>query len=176
MSTSKNIYNENEQIFFDAQLYNDNYEVINEPDVFLAIENEENNEYKYTFNRVKNYYSLAVGMLPPGKYSYVAKTNYNGQPLEQKGSFVVKKIQLELYDLTARHDLLRSITDKYGGQFFLPTQVNTLGETILANQNIKPVVYPSSKTKSVINFKWLFAFILFFLCIEWFLRRYFGSY
>lgn len=176
VSTSKNLYKENEQIAFDAQLYNDNYEMINEPDVFVTLTNSDKKDYKYTYSRSSNYYTLSVGMLPAGKYSYVAKTNYGGEALEQKGSFSVQNIQLELYDLTARHDLLRALTKKYGGEVFVSGQSNELANGILTNSKIKPIIYQSSDTKSVINFKWLFGLLMILLCLEWFLRRYMGSY
>ncbi len=176
VSSSKNLYKENEQISFDAQLYNDNYEMINEPDVFVTLTNEDKKDYKYTYNRSSNYYTLSAGMLPAGRYTYVAKTNYTGEALEQKGSFSVQDIQLELYDLTARHDLLRALTEKYGGELFVSGKSEGLASKILTNTKIKPVVYQSSDTKSVLNFKWLFGLLLLLLCLEWFLRRYMGSY
>jgi len=176
VSASKNLYKENEQILLDAQLYNDNYEMITDPDVFVTITNRDAKEFKYTFNRASNYYTLNSGMLPAGKYSYKAITNYNGEAMEQKGTFSVQNIQLELYDLTARHSLLRALSDKYGGAVVQSNETAALGDIILNNEKIKPVVYQSTDTKSVINYKWLFGLLLSFLCIEWFLRRYFGSY
>lgn len=176
VSTSKNLYKENEQISFDAQLYNDNYEMINEPDVFLVIKNAEGKEFEYNYSRSSNYYTLNLGMLPAGKYTYKAKVNYAGEKMDQNGSFSVQNIQLELYDLTARHDLLRSLSDKYGGEVLLSGNTEGLADKLLNNNKIKPVVYQSADTKSVINYKWLFGLILFLLCLEWFLRRYMGSY
>jgi hypothetical protein len=176
VSSSSNLFKENEQISLDAQLYNDNYEMINVPDVFVTVINQDRKEYKYTFSRSSNYYTLSAGMLPTGRYSYIAKVNYAGEALEQKGSFSVQNIQLELYDLTARHDLLRALTDKYGGEVFVSGKSTGLAEEILTNSKIKPVVYQSSDTKSVISFKWLFGLLMLLLSIEWFLRRYMGSY
>ena len=150
--------------------------MINEPDVFVTLTNQDKKEYKYTYNRSSNYYTLSIGMLPAGRYNYIAKTNYSGEALEQKGSFSVQNIQLELYDLTARHDLLRALTEKYGGELFVSGKSDELANKILTNTKIKPVVYQSSDTKSVLNFKWLFGLLLLLLCLEWFLRRYMGSY
>ena len=176
VSTSKNLYKENEQIAFDAQLYNDNYEMINDPDVFLTITNQDGKEFKYTYSRSNNFYTLNIGMLPAGKYRFSASTNYGGEAMDQKGSFSVQNIQLELYDLTARHDLLRALSQKYGGEI-LPTGSSlSITDKILSNSKIKPIVYQSTKTKSVINFKWIFGLIMLLLCLEWFLRRYMGSY
>ncbi len=176
VSSSKNLYKENEQIALDAQLYNDNYEMINEPDVFVTLINQDKKEYKYTFSRSSNYYTLSAGMLPAGRYSYVSKVNYAGEALEQKGSFSVQNIQLELYDLTARHGLLRALTEKYGGEVFVSGKSTGLADKILTNSKIKPVVYQSSDTESVMNFKWLFGLLMLLLSLEWFLRRYMGSY
>lgn len=176
VSTAKNLYKENEQIAFDAQLYNDNYEMINEPDVFLTITNEDGEEYKYTYSRANNFYTLNVGMLPSGKYRYTANTNYGGEVMEQSGSFSVQNVQLELYDLTARHDLLKALSDNYGGELLLAGSAGGLVNKVLSNTKIKPVIYQTTHTKSVINFKWIFALILLLLSLEWFLRRYLGSY
>lgn len=176
VSIAKNLYKENEQISFDAQLYNDNYEMINDPEVFLTVVNAEGKEFKYAYSRSNNFYTINIGMLPAGKYRFVANTNYGGQVLEQKGSFSVQDIQLELYDLTARHDLLTAMSEKYGGEIYPAGSGENIIEKVLENQKIKPIVYPSTSTKSVINFKWLFGLILLLLSIEWFLRRYMGSY
>jgi len=176
VSASKNLYKENERIALDAQLYNDNYEMINEPDVFVTVINQDKKEYKYTFSRASNYYTLSAGMLPAGRYRYVAKTNYAGEALEQKGSFSVQNIQLELYDLTARHDLLQALSTKYGGEILTSGQTDNLANKLLTNEKIKPVVYQSTDTKSVLNFKWLFGLLMLLLSLEWFLRRYMGSY
>lgn len=176
VSTSKNLYKENEQISFDGQLYNDNYEMINEPDVFLTIINQDGKEFKYTYSRSNNFYSLNIGMLPAGKYRYVANTNYGGEAMEQKGSFSVQNIQLELYDLTARHDLLKALSEKYGGEIIPSGGGLSIANKVLENSKIKPVIYQTTETKAVINFKWLFWLLLFLLSLEWFLRRYMGSY
>ncbi len=176
VSTAKNLYKENEQILFDAQLYNSNYEMINDPDVFLTIVNQEGKEFKYTYSRANNFYTLNIGMLPAGNYRYTASANYGGEAMEHKGGFSVQNIQLELYDLTARHDLLRALSEKYGGEVSLAGSSLGITNKVLSNSKIKPVIYQSTKTKSVIHFKWLFGLILLLLSLEWFLRRYMGSY
>ena len=143
---------------------------------FLTIINQDGKEFKYTYSRSNNFYTLSIGMLPAGKYRFTANTNYNGEAMEQKGSFSVQNIQLELYDLTARHDLLRGLSEKYGGEILPAGSSMSIADKVLSNSKIKPVVYQSTETKSVINFKWLFGLIMLLLSLEWFLRRYMGSY
>lgn len=175
-SSSKNLYKENENILFDAQLYNDNYELVNEVEVFLKLVNQDKKEFDFTFSKTNSYYTLNANLLPPGKYSYTASTTYDGEAMSQKGYFSVQDIQLELYDLTARHGLLKALSNKYGGKVVLPTESSTLVSMLTGENALKPVVYPSTKTKSIINFRWLFWILLGLLCFEWFLRRYMGNY
>ena len=173
---SKNIYKENESIFLDAQLYNDNYELINEPEVNLAISNSEGKKFNYTFSRTQNYYSIDAGRLPPGKYSYTANTNYQSTQLSDKGKFTVQNIELEQYDLTARHGLLQLLSQKYGGKVFYPSDIASLSSEIQNSNKIKPVAYYTNETNSILNYRWLFGVLILLLAIEWFVRRYFGAY
>ncbi len=175
-NTSKNLYKENEAVLFDAQLYNDSYEMINEPDVKLVIKDESNKEYNYTFSKTQNYYSLNADLFAQGSYTYTASTTYNGKVLTVGGRFNAEAIQLEQYDLTARHGLMRELSSKYNGKMFYPSNMKELGDMVLTNENIKPVLYESSSTQSIINLKWIFFLLLALLSVEWFLRRYFGNY
>lgn len=175
-NTSKNIYKDNEQIMFDAQLYNDSYEMVNDPDVRLVVKDESGKEYKYTFNKTQNYYTLNADVFPNGTYTYNASVVHNGKDMAASGRFNVESLQLEQYDLTARHGLLKSLADKYAGAMVYPDKILSLKDLLLGNEKIKPVLYESKSTKSIINLKWLFFLILFLLTLEWFLRRYFGNY
>lgn len=176
VSVSKNIFNENETITFDAELYNESYELINEPDVSLKITNSQGKDFNYTFNKTQNAYTLDAGLLAVGNYTFEGKVAVNGQQLTYKGLFSVRPIQLEIFETTANHGLLRLLGDRFGGSSFYPNQIESIADSIQTKSTIKPVFYDTLKTRSVINLKWLFFLILFFLSLEWFLRKYFGAY
>ena len=176
VNLAKNIYKENENIIFDAQLYNDAYEMINTPDAFLTIKDSKNKEYKFSFSKTNNYYTLDAGLFPEGSYTYSASCNHKGQLITSEGRFTVQSIQLENYDLTARHDLLAGLAKKYNGQLVYPKDIASLFNLITTNKNIKPVIFSNTNTRSIIHFKWIFFLILALLGFEWFMRRYFGSY
>jgi hypothetical protein len=175
-STSKNLYKDNEQVLFDAQLFNDNYEMINEPDVKLVIKDESQKEFSYNFSKTQNYYTLNADLFPQGSYTYAASTSFNGKVLTVNGKFNVESVQLEQFDLTARHGLLRGLSEKYNGKMLYPSEISSLKDVLLSNENIKPVMYQTNSTKAIIHLKWLFFLILTILAAEWFLRRYFGNY
>jgi hypothetical protein len=88
----------------------------------------------------------------------------------------VQPIQLELFETTANHAVLRALSTKFGGETVFPAQLTSILEKIKANQTVKPVIYQTTSTNPLINLKWIFALLALLLSAEWFLRRYFGSY
>ncbi len=176
VNISKNILDENEAVYFDAELYNDSYELINDPDVSIVITNSEGNEFAYTFNKTNQGYTLNAGTLPVGNYNFRASVKVNGEELDYNGQFSVQPIQLELYETTADHALLGLLSEKYGGRLLYPEDLSSLPQIIAERGTVKPVIYETTKTRSVINLKWIFFLLLLLLTVEWFFRRYFGSY
>ncbi len=176
VNVNKNIFNENEPIYFDGQLYNQSYELINTPDVSLTIVNGEGKSFPFTFNKTEKAYNLNAGYFPIGNYSYEGKVNVNGQQLTSKGRFSVRPIQLEIFETTADHGLLRLLADKYDGAMVYPDKMNDLVSLIKSKDSMKPKLYDTVQTQNIISLKWIFFLILFLLSIEWFFRRYFGGY
>lgn len=170
------LYNENEPIVIDAELYNSNYERINTPEARLIITNENGEKFPFTFNKTESSYALNAGRLPEGSYKFEARVVFNGEELKSGGAFSVKSIQLEVFETTANHQLLNLISSKNGGVVVGPTELLKLPELITAKGFAKPVLYDTVKTRSLIHLKWIFFLLLGLLTLEWFLRRYFGSY
>jgi len=176
VNLSKNIYDENEPVFFDAELYNESYELINEPDVSISVSHSDGREFGYTFNKSNKAYTLNAGTLPVGNYTFRASVVTNGQELTFDGQFSVQPIQLELYETMADHGMLRLLSEKYGGRMVYPDNLSQISELIREKGTVKPVIYETVRTRAVINLKWIFFLLLFLLTLEWFLRRYFGAY
>ena len=176
VNLNKNVFNENESVIFDAELYNESYELVNDPDVRLSIINSEGKEYTFTFNKTTNAYTLNAGIYPVGNFRFTANTTLNGESLSASGRFSVQPVQLEIYETTADHGLLRQLSEQFGGDLLYPGQVENLPQMLEATETVKPVIYQTSKTRSVINLKWIFALLLGLMTFEWFFRRYFGAY
>jgi len=172
----KTLFTENEPISFDAELYNDSYELINEPEININITNEDGKNYTFTFSKTPNAYYLNAGVLPVGNYTFLAKTAWAGQEYKAQGSFTVTPLQLETLQTIANHQLLHALAQKSGGQVVYPGQIDSLVNYIKQQPNIKPVQYSSFKTMPLINLKWLFLLLLLFLSVEWFVRKFFGGY
>lgn len=176
VTTAKRLYDENETVVLDAELYNSNYELINEPEATLLVTDEEGKEYSYSFSRRLNTYTLDAGILPVGNYRYRAASRLSGEQLTYDGQFSVQSVDVERFVLEAEHGTLRLLSDRFGGQFLLPQDMNQLPEILAASGTVKPILYSSSNTRSILNLRWLFFGLLGFLTLEWFLRRYFGGY
>ncbi|MEZ4920126.1 MAG: hypothetical protein R2792_13565 [Saprospiraceae bacterium] len=176
VTLDQNIFNENEAIQFGAELYNDNYELTNEPDVSMVVRNAEGTDYPYVFNKTGKAYTLNAGILPVGNYSFRATTTFNGKALDYNGKFSVRPVELELFETTANHGVLQQLSDQFGGEMLYAADLSLIPEKIKARGSVKPVIYESAKTNPVINFKWIFLLLAIMLAVEWFLRRYFGAY
>ena len=172
----KAIFNENENIVFDAELYNDNYELINTADASLVITDRAGKNYNFTFDKSDNAYRLNAGIFSQGNYQYAASVISNQKELSYSGQFSVEAIQLEVYETTADHRLLRLISGKYGGEIIYPNEIGQLSALLNETDKLKPVLYQTVQTQPLINLKWIFFILFGFLALEWFLRRYFGAY
>ncbi|MBR9920178.1 MAG: hypothetical protein GYB31_05005 [Bacteroidetes bacterium] len=173
---AKNIFDENETVQLDAELYNESFQRINDPDVSLTITDEAGRQFNFTFDKTAEAYTLDAGNLAVGNYSFNGRALLDGQNLTAAGQFSVQPIQLELFQTTADHGLLRLLSQELGGQTVYPDQLASIEESIRNRDTVKPVIYESTRTRPLIDLKWIFLILILLLGGEWFLRRYFGSY
>lgn len=176
INISKNLFKENEPILLNAELYNENYELINAPDVNMVITDESGKEYPFAFNRQGNSYRLNAGFLPAGSYRFKGQTVFSGKELESKGRFTIQQIQLEKYATTADHNVLQLVSNEFGGQLVYPNSINSLAEIIKNKSSVKSIMYQSTRNKPLINVRWILGILIVLLAVEWFFRKYFGGY
>ncbi len=170
------LFDENEQVVFRAELFNDANEKTTEPDVNMKIKNSEGKEFPFTFNKGGAGYSLHAGYFPSGNYTWEASTQYNHKPFSESGTFSVAPVQLEQLDTRANHQLLHALSEKSGGQLFYANQLSKLEDAIRKSETIKPVLYEQRSTRPLIDLKWIFFLLLFLLSLEWFIRKWQGAY
>ena len=174
--TTKNRYNEDEAVLFNAELYNETYEPINEPEVDLTITDEEGKSYEYEFNRTDNAYRLNAGSFKEGNYRYKARISNAGKVFESEGQFMVAALKLETTRTTADHSLMYKLANGSGGELVYPRELQKLADAIKSREDIRNVVYEQSWFKEAIHLKWLFFVILALLTLEWFVRKRQGAY
>ncbi|MFC4211386.1 hypothetical protein ACFOWA_09350 [Pedobacter lithocola] len=168
---SKSAYDENETIQFNATLYNESYQAVNEPEVNLQVKNEAGKLFDYTFPKTENAYQLDAGTMMAGNYSYTANTTFGGKKFTASGSFYINALIAEYQQTTANHQLLNTISKQSNGILFMPQDLLKIADEILKNENIKTISYEDRKYDELINIKWLFGLIMVLLSVEWFLRK-----
>jgi hypothetical protein len=173
---SKNSFAENEAITFDAEVYNDNYELINIPDVNITLVNSSNKSFPYTFSKNEKGYTLNAGFLPAGQYKYKASVNVGGKLYTNTGELSVTALQAEQIETVADHQLMYALAQKSGGEMFYPNQLSDLAKKLLARTDIKTITYSHYKLRDLVDWKLIFFLIMGLLSIEWFLRKRAGEY
>lgn len=174
--STKNRYNEHEAVVFNAELYNQSYEPLNNPEVALTITNQEGREFEYKFDRTDQAYRLNAGSFSEGNYTYKAQVSSGGNVLEATGQFMVAALKLETTNTTANHGLMYKIAGESGGELFFPRELSQLAKAIEARSDIRSVVYEQTWFKEAIHLKWIFFLIILLLTIEWFVRKRNGAY
>jgi hypothetical protein len=169
--TSKPTFDENEHIIVNAELYNDNYELVNTPDVSVIIKNKNSKSYPYLFSRNSNGYILDAGILPAGEYSYSASTQLGKTKHVAAGQFAILEQQTEYRQTTANHQLLYNLASLNSGEVISPSDLKDLPEKIKKNELIKTIAYEDKKYEDLVSLKGVFFLILALLSAEWFLRK-----
>jgi hypothetical protein len=173
---TQNFLLENEQVIFDAELYNRSYELVNDPDVSLQIINEQGLSFDYVFGRTINAYNLNAGSFPPGEYSYRASVEYGQDRYTAEGIFSVSPLNIEGINTVADHQLLYQVAANSGGELFFHNQLEELANHIRSRSDIGAVLYSREEFKDIINLNWIFFLLLILLSVEWFVRKFRGGY
>lgn len=159
-----------------AELYNQSYEQVNTSDVNFTLKNESGESFNFLFSPVDQSYSLDLKRLPIGVYNYQANTRLGTETYFSRGEFVVSGESLESRTLQADHDMLFRLAKQNEGEMLYPHELETLPERLDERQTLQSKIYYEEKYTGLFNLWWVIGLILFLLSLEWFLRKYFGTY
>jgi hypothetical protein len=171
-----NEYTENDPVKIGAKLYNQSYDLINDPEVAFVYANEAGKEFESYFVRTADAYQLDLGTLPQGVYTWNASTTFQGKQYEKSGTFLVREIKIEFLNPVADHRVLRSMAKQSGGSFFFPKELPNLETELIEREDMVTVVYQEKEFNDLIDYKWIFFLIVLLLGVEWFVRKYNGAY
>jgi hypothetical protein len=173
---TRNNYLENEQVQFFSELYNQSYELVNNPEIGITITGSDDKTYPFTFSRTERAYALNAGYFASGDYRYTATARFQDQTLTASGRFTVSPLQVETNETVADHQVLYAMAEKYDGEMFYPSETGRLPDLLQQREDIKPVVFTQNKLRDIINLKWVFFLLLLLISTEWFMRKRSGAY
>jgi hypothetical protein len=159
-----------------AQVFNEIYEPVTTAEVNLTLTDSTGAVLNYIFDSDNISYNLNMGYLTPGKYSFVASTSLGEKKFKKSGNFNIQEINIEQNNLKADFMLLKNISGQTGGKFFYPTQIDDLINEIAKNKGIEIKIHNEKNISKIIDWKWYLFIVIILLSLEWFLRKFWGSY
>ena len=165
-------YEENNEVLFRAELYNESYELVNDKEVAFKLIDQRGREYNFQFSKESNDLVANLGVLEVGTYKFII--NVQGSDLVKKGVFNVKKIQLEELGLSANHDILNKISLLSGGKVFYLNNIKNLIETIKGSSKNRKILHSKYRLEGLINISWICLILLSIISVEWLIRKYNG--
>lgn len=167
---------ENQRASFDAEVYNRSFELIQNTEVFMDITDEQGRKYNNTFSKTTRAYHLDAPMLPPGEYTWEARTKIGTETFTKSGKFVVTALMAERVVTTANHQLLYNLAAAHNGSVVYPKELQRLADLVKGREDIRPVIYNPQKMMDLIQIWWIFAILMGLLTLEWFIRKRNGAY
>lgn len=172
----KDSYTNTESVGFTAELRNPSRELVNEPDLHIRITGKQTKKvYDYVFAKGDGNYSLNIGVLPEGVYTYTASASLGGVEYSATGSFTVVALGIEAQDLTAKTDRMKLIAEQTGGKYYYISDIQQLKKDLDNDTRITSISREETRFDDLINLKWLFFSVLGLITSEWVLRKVFGG-
>lgn len=167
VTTNKTDYEEGEQVWLEAEAYDELFQPLNSLSFELVLQGETKQErYRLQLSETERRFALAA--LPAGKYTFVAKATINGKEEVAKGAFVVRRTERELYDRTARFDWLRQLAQTSGGDFLT---VDRLEPWMNSLEEARARLFTQNRLMEVIALPWLFWLLFALAALEWVVRK-----
>jgi len=85
-------------------------------------------------------------------------------------------MNVEQQNLRADHQLLNLVALQTDAEMVYTNQLDELKSLLFSREDAKPVTYVERGFYELINLKWILIFLILILSVEYFLRRFFGSY
>jgi hypothetical protein len=168
-------FSSSEEIRVNAEFYNDALELITSPKISFSL-NDGKNKNNYEFASTGNFYSLSLGKLKKGTYTWSATATHNGKKHEKKGTFVVEELEIESLDTKANHTVLQQISSNSNASFHNLKDFSKLLASLEKRNDIATLSHEESSFRDLLDYFWILVITLLVFSLEWFLRRRNGAY
>ena len=165
-------YFENESIIISAELYNSSFDLYNKKNIELKLFNSKNEIFDYNFDKYENSYSLNIGALESDNYRFEVFVK-DSDVSTKTGVITVKPVKVEELNLITDYNFLNNLSSANNGSLFWPNEINLLISEIKSSKSQK-IIRTSNDILKLIDINSLLIFLLFFIFLEWFIRKYNG--
>ena len=169
----ESFYNSGEAIEISAQYFNKNYEFDEKAHLNIAVVNSKTKQTKtYDLLKGNNTYKVNLDGLLAGSYQFTVKEIHSKS--SYSGRFEILDFDIEKQFVNPDVDKLEQLATLTKGKLFFPSQVESLIENLVTDENYKTIEKKNSIRSPLIDWKWLLIFICSFFAAEWFIRKYNG--
>lgn len=158
-----------------AQVLNANLHPLDDALVSIKLLHEKGQIYDFQATFKQGQYHSNMGNLPEGKYQLKASATFGDSKYNHIGEFLILKQNPEQNATIANHNLMLKIASISGAKKYDPHQLGQLKQELETK-------FKQQRNHKITENYWLpelklFALILLLLiCLEWFLRKYWGVY
>lgn len=171
IKSDKIVYKSGEPIFFEAKVFDENYQKITLADASLKIiptdqkTDQDTIDLDLTLDKNLNY-TGSVTSLPPGKYSFRGEVKLDNRDLgTKKGEFTVEEFSLEDQNPNPDKDLLKKIAQVSDGKYF------ERGDFDLSDLSLEEKKEEKEKKIALWTSPFLLLIVIACLSFEWAIRR-----
>lgn len=171
----QNEFTTSEPVVFESQVYNELFEQVFGQKIEIELTNEKGDKFQYSYITSPGNSKYRIGGLGEGVYAYTSSTDLNGVKQSVKGEFLISEQNIESQNLTADFNLLRKWSSSTGGNFYTANNLQKLEEDF-SKLEAHSLIHSEESFNPLINLKLVFFFLLALITVEWFTRKYLGSY
>ncbi|MBC8321807.1 MAG: hypothetical protein H8E34_13920 [Bacteroidetes bacterium] len=163
-------------VILNAELYNQSLEPDNSSEVRLTLTNENNEKFNFVFSPYNDYYKLNLNKLPVGVYHYQSSVKLGKNNFDDSGEFIVQQLDNESRNLNADHNMLNRLASEHDGEMYYPDNINDLFTNLQGRNEMTSKIHYEDKFIALNSVLYILILLIFLLSVEWFLRKFFGSY
>jgi len=176
LATTKEIYNSGERVEFLGQVYDENYEPVENADVKVKVTGGGQVLETALTSVGSGRYEGALDGLQEGDYQFSGSAIASGKTLgESKGRFSIGELNIEFQDTRMNASLLQQIAYRSGGKYYTPSNgafsATQLGKDLKNNPNFVPKVVAQKSEFELWNRKYILGAVVLLFGLEWFIRK-----
>lgn len=168
------IYYANEMIQIAASYVDENFNFDNRNKLWLTVSNEASKfTKKIPFSALNSRYIVELPVIPFGEYSYTVSVE--NQKNSVSGNFKILPYEIEAQFTNANSQSLKKLANESNGLTFYNNQEQNLIDYLNEEHRFKSIQKSTISKTPLIDWQWILGFIVLFLSLEWFTRKYFGK-
>ena len=169
---SKNIFSSGEEVKFQAKVYSEIFEPVNNAEVNVEITNSSTTKKIRLTNTSEANYEGSINISETGKFNFKSEVNLGDEKLYvNSGSFEISDTELESLELTMNKNKLKEISYLSSGKYFEPDRLSDWLNEIKKISESREIIRDKNYSVIITLNKNLLFIIVFLFAVEWILRK-----